>query len=329
MQLSLNLVKRLLLAIASVAASAGLLYWVAGLQTISEAAGLLLRADPLLLLPSLLLMWVAFGFASERFRCVTEVMKISSGGRFAAFYLINLFTMFAAVVAPIGLAADVLRAGMLPLVLRASPWRSVSAVLQDKALGVIGVMAIGTPLLLLQLAFDVTPLYVAVQAAAFGAVVGITIGLQVAAPRLSPGRSLFRQFLGFLQDFSTQLSTAVRVLKQAGLAGGSILCVGLLLWCLGLAVGLSDGSALLMVSIAPAIYLAQAMPFTYAGWGAREAVAIFLLGELPGIELSNAVALSFAFGAVFTVASLPGALAPLLLASYRGRWLQHQETKEE
>jgi len=309
--------RRLLLAAGTVLVSVALLLWLADLRWIKDALGILAQADPWMLVPAVILIWLTFGIASERFRRVVFVLRLTAETRFPLFFAINLLTMFAAVVAPIGLAADVARAGLLPLVLRTSPGGAVLAVFQDKLLGVLGVMAVALPLLWLQTVFGIPLTYVWIQAGLYAICIVTTVVLHVMAPRSASEHPVLRRLLWFLQSCAEQLSTPRRFSAQLLLAVGSVLMLAAVFWCLGLAIGLPERSLTLMISVTPALYLAQSIPFTYAGWGAREATAIALLTPVPGIGPAEAVALSFAYGAVLTVAALPGVLVPAWLSWYQ------------
>jgi len=66
------------------------------------------------------------------------------------------------------------------------------------------------------------------------------------------------------------------------------------------------------VAAALCLLLATMIPLSYAGWGVREAGAVWLLAQLA-IPTESAVAVSVLFGAAMFVAALPGAafwLAP-------------------
>ena len=62
--------------------------------------------------------------------------------------------------------------------------------------------------------------------------------------------------------------------------------------------------------------LATMIPLSYAGWGIREAGAVWLLAR-AGIATESALAISVLFGAALLVAALPG--VPLWLLSLRER----------
>ena len=57
---------------------------------------------------------------------------------------------------------------------------------------------------------------------------------------------------------------------------------------------------------APLIYAGISVPFTFAGWGAREAMHVLVFAATGLMDVDHAVALSLALGACFFAASLPG-----------------------
>lgn len=75
---------------------------------------------------------------------------------------------------------------------------------------------------------------------------------------------------------------------------------------LGLALGL-DIDFLLFFLIVPLIFLIALLPISFAGWGLREAGAIWLFG-MVGVTSEIALAMSILFGLLLIVAALPGLL---------------------
>lgn len=63
--------------------------------------------------------------------------------------------------------------------------------------------------------------------------------------------------------------------------------------------------------IVPLIFLVALLPFSFAGWGIREAGAVWLFG-LVGYDKTNALSISIAFGLFLIIAGLPGAFYLLI-----------------
>lgn len=73
---------------------------------------------------------------------------------------------------------------------------------------------------------------------------------------------------------------------------------------LGVALGF-DVDPLTYLLIVPLVFLVALLPISYAGWGVREAGAVWLFG-LAGIPGENALVLSVAYGSLLILAGLPG-----------------------
>lgn len=83
---------------------------------------------------------------------------------------------------------------------------------------------------------------------------------------------------------------------------------------LGLALGF-DVNVLVFVLIVPLVFVVALIPVSFAGWGVREAGAIWLFG-LVGISRENALVLSVAYGSMLLLAGFPG-----LVLFIRGKYL--------
>ena len=75
---------------------------------------------------------------------------------------------------------------------------------------------------------------------------------------------------------------------------------------IGLSLGL-DIDPLTLLLIVPLVFLIALIPISFAGWGLREAGAIWLFG-MVGVTSEMALAMSIIFGLLLIVAALPGLL---------------------
>lgn len=66
------------------------------------------------------------------------------------------------------------------------------------------------------------------------------------------------------------------------------------------------------IAVGPAYLVAQIIPISVGGWGVREAAAVVLFASL-GIDASDAILVSMAFGVVILLAAFPGVLAWLFV----------------
>lgn len=82
-----------------------------------------------------------------------------------------------------------------------------------------------------------------------------------------------------------------------------IVVFGLIGHALGLTV-----DPLLFFLMVPLVFLVALLPFSFAGWGLREAGAIWIFAMI-GIPREGALSMSIAFGVLMLIAGLPGLLA--------------------
>lgn len=68
---------------------------------------------------------------------------------------------------------------------------------------------------------------------------------------------------------------------------------------------------LIFLLVVPVIFLIALIPISFAGWGVREAAAVWMFG-MVGISSENAVAISVCFGLLLVLAGLPGLLIFIL-----------------
>ena len=129
--------------------------------------------------------------------------------------------------------------------------------------------------------------------------------------------------LGFLLgDFRRSLA-APR--QTPPIAGYSVVihfmtCIMIYLLARGMEIELSFLQSLFLV---PTIILISALPLSFAGWGIREGVMVYLLDHI-GIAGSDALAISIAFGLVMLVLGIPGGLMWLTRSHESGERRDHK-----
>ena len=84
---------------------------------------------------------------------------------------------------------------------------------------------------------------------------------------------------------------------------------------IGLAIG-AHVEALIFILIVPLVFLVALLPISFAGWGVREAGAVWLFGVV-GISKEQSLAMSICYGVMLVVAGLPGLF--VFLRSKRAR----------
>ena len=212
-------------------------------------------------------------------------------------------------VVPGGVTGDVLRAWrhVRRTPSDTVPWgRIARAVVFERAAGqivLLAVMAIG-------LAFWPTVLRTAPPswlAPATGIVIGIivlviAVGRVVYRLRSSGGDTAVSRFMA---DARAALFNPRVMPTQLGLSGLIVATYLATYWCCGRALGI-DLSAIVVLTVVPAVLMAMLLPVSIAGWGLRE-MAAAALWPLAGMAAADGVAIATLYGLVVLAGSLPGA----------------------
>ena len=196
------------------------------------------------------------------------------------------------------------------------PWReAVNAVLLDRAGGVVVLAALAAVAVSVEPSGVFASLRFALWAVTAAGVAAL--GLVAMAERLPLLPRAARRVLATSgAPAATRVLFATRLAwRTAALSAASHLLAVLAAYCLAIALGveLAPGT---FVAAALCMLLATMIPLSYAGWGVREAGAIWLLAR-AGVPAESALALSVLFGAALCVAALPG--VAFWLAPSRGR----------
>lgn len=222
---------------------------------------------------------------------------------------LNFFTAIVGYMVPVSVMADGVRALVFWAETKVPPAISVETSLQDRLIGLIGYVGLAVILTPFQVPLD--PIGIDLKFYQLLLFVGLVIAMVVwvvffqllvrGSPPAWEARihRLTWRFLGNL----------VRPRYLAGHA--LIMIVSLLLfaaifWIALIAVGVDGVCFWALLTIAPALAIAQNIPFFYLGWGSREAAAIALLTVFVGVEPSAAVAASLMVGAGVFIGALPG-----------------------
>ena len=196
------------------------------------------------------------------------------------------------------------------------PWRvAVNAVLLDRAGGVVVLAVLAAVAVTIESTEVFAPLRLALWAVAAAGVAAL--GFIAVADRLTLVPGAVQRLLAT----SGLPTSARRVLapriapSTTALSAASHLLAALAVYWLAAALGLEVAVGTLLTA-ALCMLLATMIPLSYAGWGIREAGAVWLLAR-AGIATESALAISVLFGAALLVAALPG--VPLWLLSLRER----------
>jgi hypothetical protein len=216
---------------------------------------------------------------------------------------------------PSAIGGDAIRAWRL----RGSgrPWReAVNAVLLDRGSGVLVLAALAAIAVSVESSAVFAPLRLALWIVAGAGVA--TLAIVAAADRLSLLPAIARRLLGTSgvpaaarMVFATRVTPGV-----AALSAASHLLAVLAAYWLAAALGIELALGTFVTAVL-CMLLSTMIPLSYAGWGIREAGAVWLFTR-AGVAAESALALSVLFGTALFVASLPG-LAFFWLAPARDR----------
>ncbi len=219
---------------------------------------------------------------------------------------LNLFSVFASHLAPMGVLADTARAGLGAYVLGITPGTSALAVVIDRILALVGLLICAV------IALPAAASYGTPRALLLPTAVGAALALAaLAAGLLLANRPSLRRRGPWLNRSADGLVVLVGspgpAATQLGLAVGISAAIAMMTWLLahGMRIPLDFGAALTYVAF---IQIAQAIPFFYAGFGIREVVVVAFLGSAGLATEPEAMALSVGIGMVNLLVGLPGVL---------------------
>ena len=250
---------------------------------------------------------------SVRFRAIVAALGRPIGARFAA-ELTFVGALFNQAL-PSAVGGDAIRAWQLRNDSRS--WReALTAVLLDRASGVAVLAVLAAAAAVLEPSGALAPLRAPLLAVAAAGVAAFA--LLSRADRLALLPQPAREWLA-----ASGVPAGTRALLATRLAGAaaawsavSHLLAALAAYWLAAALGVDVGLGT-FVAAALCMLLATMVPLSYAGWGIREAGAVWLFSQL-GLSTEQSLAISMLFGAALLVAALPGVtfwLAPRAAAS--------------
>jgi uncharacterized membrane protein YbhN (UPF0104 family) len=272
----------------------------------------LAATQPWAVIVAVVLFWANFAVSTERYRLILRDMPAHEP-RFGPLYGLTFLSLFLAHLAAIGPAADVVRIGYGRLRMDVPMVTMVESVVYDRVLALVGLIVIGLMLLPLQIVRGIPEaLWVPQLMLWLVGLVGImlvTWGVHTPVmQRISYLAGVARSVKGF-----TPIALGrARLLRQAALALAYSGTYGLVIWVLARGMGLHL-SLLDILQFSPLILLVQSMPIFYMGWGARETVLVGTLGIAGILSNEQAWVVSVATGAVFFLASIPGAVIWMFL----------------
>ena len=195
-------------------------------------------------------------------------------------------------------------------------WRAaVNAVLLDRAGGVVVLAVLAAVAVTIESTEVFAPLRLALWAVAAAGVAALAfVAVADRLPLLPGAVQRLLATSGLPTDARRALATRVAP-STTLLSAASHLLAALAVYWLAAALQLEVAVGTLLTA-ALCMSLVTMIPLSYAGWGIREAGAVWLLAR-AGIATESALAISVLFGAAMLVMALPG--APLWLLSLRER----------
>jgi hypothetical protein len=292
---------------------AGMFFFLDPQIQLAHVTGLLQATDPWAIVAAVVSLWLNFAISTERYRLIVRNMLVRAPS-FGPLYRLTFCSVFIAHLVAVGPAADVVRVGYgrfrfdMPMVV------AIESVLYDRVLALVGIATFGLVLLPLQIAHGIPAVVWIPQAILwFVSLLGISLvtwGARASVMQRIPSLgSIARSVKRFLPTAFGQGGLPLQIL----LAIGYSISYGLVIWLLARGMTLNLGM-LEVLQFAPLILLVQSLPLFYVGWGARETVIVGTLGLSGVLSSDQALAVSIATGAVFFVASTPGAIVWLSLA---------------
>lgn len=275
--------------------SVGLIAWLAlrvDLDPLREALALL---DPAWTALALLFLFAQLVLAGLRWSWIHARL----GQRLAARDAIELAWVgqFFSQTLPSSIGGDAVRA-VLATKRGLSAGQAASGVILDRGLALIvliAVMAVAAPILPAREAAWLAGLALATLAA-------LAAGLFLAerGRRFLPAWRARDWAYGVADGLRAILTDPLLLAASLGVHLGVIATF----WALAQALEMPAGFALCVAAVPPVVLLST-LPISLAGWGVREAGAIYAFG-LAGIEAGDALALSVAFGLAQIAVGLPG-----------------------
>ena len=296
---------------------AAILYLASRDDKLSAVVAAWRRIDMLDLAGAIGLILISQLSVAWRCRVILEGDGLHRPDLFWANLRIQMVTLFAAHGAVIPGFADVAKATMLKLRFNISAARSVKFVVYERVCSVIGYMMVGLlatpPLFFLQ----VPPLLVVgpllLWLAGF---VMLGVILALANRHISTGYATFDWLISTFVQVGQLYQHRRSFMELFLCALMQLVLVAMTFFLLSHAMEVPIDPMFIFLFM-PFIFFISSLPVFYMGWGGREAVVIMTLGSVAHLPISEALALSAAYGVIIFLASLPGAALWLMRPSMR------------
>lgn len=299
----MNKLKNFLLPGTKTIISIGSLYIVFRSISWPELDKTLSQANYFIALIALTIFWLAQIISA--LRCVYIARVLGGSLKLTTSLRAHFVGLWFNQVMPTGLGGDIVKMAILrePLGLNLA----IRSTILDRVSGLFFLLlSIAVTLPLYSAIFSPNyKLTIALSIISIGGITAISL-FALAAQKLTLRTTKRSTITKLLQLFSDILSfRAWKPLKEQLWTSAIVHFNGIITYALlGLALGVQVnwGTFLLVV---PVVFLIALIPISFAGWGLREAGAIWLFG-IVGISSTSALAMSVSFGLLLVIAGLPG-----------------------
>lgn len=308
-----------------------LLFLVFRSVDISQIRNDIKSVDGKLLILLVVLCWVGQLLCSERWRIFASALRMN--GKYRSFFQVYFAGMFFNIGLPSLVGGDVIKAYVISKKSNKPLLIGLASVLQDRAAGLIALLALGFAAILFHpiswRGFPIWAFYFAASAGVGSVLVLVFKGDKLYSRFLDPQKkTLLQQTLRGMAEFHQALgNSSLNRGQTIRVAIYSIFYASLVLWifqqvtvAVGYRVGIVPFSALF-----PLITLGTMLPVTLGGLGMREWLYVEAL-SLVGIPRAEALVISLATSALYLAVNLGGIpFLPAIPVELRSQVIKIQE----
>jgi lysylphosphatidylglycerol synthase-like protein len=264
---------------------------------------------------------VGFAGAVLRYKFILD-RATGSAVSFTYLFLLSNFSYLCGYLAPMSVAAEILRMGFTKSHLGISYAQSVRYIVIDKLLGLGAVAACVLIAVPFKLGHGISRELIIVETL-------LAIGLLAASPfalwlgprmlaRVPGLRGLTQAMIEdwrFVADNFSATGDFMRLVAYSLLAVGGFAC-GVLYVAYALGFNVDGG---LVLAMSPTILLVQNAPFFYAGFGAREGILLVAFGAIAHADPNLVLGFSLMVGVVLFLCCTPASIAFLAYGAFTTR----------
>lgn len=307
-----NPLKTRLLLVLRIVVTAAILWWIVERIDLAQVGSRLANANLLLIALAVVLLVAQWALVTVRWRWM--LLRQGSGIGYGTVGLVYGVGLFFNQVLPSTIGGDVVRVVTLARQgVRLGP--ATRSVVCDRVFGTMALVAlVALTLPVLWSVVDSAVAAAGLTAVVAGALVGFTVVL--VAARQVAALPWIGRFVGTVAADLRGAALAPEALLLVVVLGIAVHLLSVLVFesvALGLGVDIAPAHALVLV---PPVLLLAAVPVSIGGWGLREGGFVGAFA-LVGVNGTDIVAVSIAFGLVATAVGALGGLAWLLLPAAR------------